>query len=80
VVLSQYGTTTGHRVRVLGQLSPGGRFLTKLSVTVDAVGKHLLAYSDAHRVPVVNLTTGHQTSITAAQIPYLDSAYNTAAW
>jgi hypothetical protein len=80
VVLSQYSTTTGHRVRVLGQLSPGGRFLTAFSVTVDAAGKHLLAYSGAHRVKAVNLTTGHQASITVAQIPYLDAAYNTAAW
>ena len=80
VVLTQYSTTTGQRVGLLGQLSPGGRFLSELSVTVDASGKHLLAYSDAHRVTAVNLTTGHQASITAAQIPYLDAAYNTAAW
>jgi hypothetical protein len=82
VVLSQYNTATGQRVRLLGQLSPGGRFpgLSELSVTVDAAGKHLLAYSDTHRVTAVNLTTGHQGSITAAQIPYLDAAYNTAAW
>jgi hypothetical protein len=80
VVLSQYSTTTGQRVRLLGQLGPGGRFLSELSITVDAAGKHLLAYSDVHRVTAVNLTTGHQASITAAQIPYLDGAYNTAAW
>jgi hypothetical protein len=82
VVLSQYNTATGQRVRLLGQLHPGGRFpgLSELSVTVDASGKHLLAYSDAHRVTAVDLTTGHQASITAAQIPYLDAAYNTAAW
>ena len=82
VVLSQYNTATGQRVRLLGQLRLGGRFpgLSELSVTVDAAGKHLLAYSDAHRVTAVNLTTGHQASITAAQIPYLDAAYNTAAW
>jgi hypothetical protein len=80
VVLSQYSTTTGQRVRLLGQLSPGGRFLTVFSVTVDAAGRHLLAYRDAHRLTAVNLTTGHQASITAAQIPYLDAAYNTAAW
>ena len=79
-MLSQYSTTTGQRVRVLGQLSPGGRFFTVFSVTVDAAGRHLLAYSDAHRLKAVNLTTGRQASITAAQIPYLDGAYNTAAW
>ena len=80
VVLSQYSTTTGQRVRLVGQLSPGGRGSTVFSITVDAAGKHLLAYSDAHRVKMVNLITGHQASITAAQIPSLDTAYNTAAW
>lgn len=79
-VLGQYSTTTGQRVRLLCRLSPAGRFLTAFSVTVDAAGKHLLAYTDAHRVTAVNLTTGHQASITAAHIPYLDAAYNTAAW
>ena len=43
-------------------------------------GNHLLAYSGVHRVTAVNLTTGQKASITAAQIPYLDAAYNTAAW
>jgi hypothetical protein len=80
VVLSQYSTATGHRVRVLCQLSPGGRGFTVFSLTVDAAGKHLLAYGDTHRLKVVNLTTGHQAWITVAQIPYLDAAYNTAAW
>jgi hypothetical protein len=80
VVLSQYSTTTGQRVRVIGRLSPGGRYLSVFHLTVDAAGKHLLAYRDAHRLKAVNLTTGHQASITAAQIPYLDGAYNTAAW
>jgi hypothetical protein len=80
VILSQYSTVTGQRIRVLGQLSPAGRFFSVFSVTVDAAGKHLLAYSDAHRLKVMNLATGHQASITAAQIPYLDGAYNTAAW
>jgi hypothetical protein len=80
VILSQYSTTTGRRIRVLCHLSPAGHFVTEFSVTVDAAGKHLLAYSDTHRVTAVNLTTGHQASITTAQIPYLDGAYNTAAW
>ena len=80
VVLSQYSTTTGQRVRVIGQLSPVGRFLGVFHLTVDAAGKHLLAYTDAHRLKAVNLITGHQASITAAQIPYLDGAYDTAAW
>jgi len=57
-----------------------GRFPTEFSITVDAAGRHLLAYRDAHRMTAVNLTTGHQASITAARIPYLDAAYNTAAW
>ena len=40
VVLSQYNTATGQRVRLLGQLRLGGRFpgLSELSVTVDAAG------------------------------------------
>jgi hypothetical protein len=47
---------------------------------VDAAGKHLLAYGDVHRVTAVNLTTGHQASVTATQIPTWDAAYYTAAW
>jgi len=31
-------------------------------------------------VKAVDLTTGHLASITVGQIPYLDGAYNTAAW
>ena len=50
------------------------------SVTVDAAGKHLLAYSDAHLVKMVNLITGHQASIRVAQILFLDTADNTVAW
>src|SRR5262249_13908478 len=69
LVLSQYSTTTGRRVRLLGLLSPGGRLLSELSVTMDAAGKHLLAYSGVHRVTAVNLTTGQKASVTAAQIP-----------
>ena len=80
VLLSQYSTITGQRVRVIGQLSAGGRFLTAFHITVDAAGKHLLAYNDTHRVKAVDLTTGHLASITVGQIPYLDGAYNTAAW
>ena len=80
VVLSQYSTTTGQRVRMIGQLSAGGRFLTVFHLTADVAGRHMLAYRDAHRLKAVNLTTGHQASTTAAQIPYLDGAYNTAAW
>ena len=73
------GAVKSQSARALDKLRgvPG---LSELSVTVDAPGKHLLAYSDAHRVTAVNLTTGHQASITAAHIPYLDAAYNTAAW
>lgn len=80
VVLGEYSTTTGRRVRLIAHLRPVGRFLTGFSVTLDAAGKHLLAYGDFHRVTAVNLTSGHQASITAAQIPYVDAAYNTAAW
>jgi hypothetical protein len=80
VVLSQYSTITGRRTRVIGQLSPVGRFLTVFHLTVDAAGRNLLAYTDAHRLRAVNLATGRQVLIMAAQIPYLDGAYDTAAW
>jgi hypothetical protein len=80
VVLSEYSTTTGQRVRLISQLSPGGHHFAVFSITMDAAGKHLLAYGEAHEVKAVNLTTGHQASTTAAQIPFLDTAYNTAAW
>ena len=81
LVLSQYSTTTGQRVRLVGQLGrPAGRSYAVFSLTVDAAGKHLLAYKDAHRVKMVNLITGHQASIPVAQIPFLDTADNTVAW
>jgi len=81
LVLGQYSTTTGQRVRLVGQLGrPAGRSYAVFSVTVDAAGKHLLAYKDAYRVKMVNLITGHQASIQVAQIPFLDPADNTVAW
>jgi len=81
LMLSQYSTTTGQRVRLVSQLGrPAGRSYAVFSVTVDAAGKHLLAYRDAHRVKMVSLVTGHQASIPVAQIPFLDTADNTAAW
>jgi hypothetical protein len=80
VVLSQYSTTTGQRIRVIGQLSPGGRDVAEPAITMDAAGLHLLGYNNTHRVMAVNLTTGHQASVTVAQIPVLDGAYTTAAW
>ena len=80
VVLSQYSTTTGQRVRVICQLSPSERLVGVFHLTVDAAGRHLLAYRDAHQLKAVNLITGHQAPVTAAQIPYLDGAYTTAAW
>ena len=77
----QYSTSTGQRVRLVGQLGrPAGRSYAVLSVTVDAAGKHLLAYKDAHLVKMVNLITGHQASIRVAQILFLDTADNTVAW
>jgi hypothetical protein len=81
LVLGQYSTATGQRVRLVGQLGlPAGRSYAVFSLTVDAAGKHLLAYKDAHRVKMVNLITGHQASIPVAQIPFLDPADNTVAW
>jgi hypothetical protein len=80
VLLSEYSTTTGQQVRVVGQLSPRGRGSTVYSVTMDAAGKHLLAYGSAHQLKAVNLTTGRQASVTVTQVPSVDTAYNTAAW
>ena len=80
VLLSEYSTTTGHRVRLVGQLSHRGRGFTVYSVTMDAAGKHLLAYGSARQLKAVNLTTGHQASITVTQVPSVDTAYNTVAW
>ena len=80
VLLSEYSTTTGQRVRLVGQLSHRGRGFTVYSVTMDAAGKHLLAYGSARQLKAVNLTTGHQVSITVTQVPSVDTAYNTVAW
>ena len=80
VLLSEYSTTTGQRVRLVGQLSHRGRGFTVYSVTMDAAGKHLLAYGSARQLKAVNLTTGHRASITVTQVPSVDAAYNTAAW
>ena len=80
VLLSEYSTTTGQRVRLVGQLSHRGRGFTVYSVTMDAAGKHLLAYGSARQLKAVNLTTGHQASITVTQVPSVDTAYNTVAW
>jgi hypothetical protein len=79
VLLSQYSTSTGRRVRVICRLRQGGH-PSVFSVTMDAAGQHLLAYGDAHQVRAVDLSGGQQSSATAARIPFLDSAYDTAAW
>jgi len=78
VVLSLYSTTTGKRIRLLGSL--GSLAQGELSIAMDAAGQHLLVYTGSHRLRMMNLTTGHVTSITVAQIPYLDSPFSSAAW
>jgi hypothetical protein len=78
VILTEYSITTGRRIHLICQLSP--RNLGEFSVTVDAAGKHLLVYDYAHRLTAVNLTTGHRASVTVAQVPFLDTPYDTAAW
>jgi hypothetical protein len=95
VVLDQYSTATGQRVRRLSShLGPGSpaALFTELQITVDAAGKNLLAYDYRdlkpkpnghdlfHRVTAVNLTTGQQAAITAAQVPDLGDPFNTVAW
>ena len=78
VVLGLYSTTTGKRIRLLGSL--GSLAQGELSVAMDAAGQHLLAYTGSHRLRMMNLTTGHVSSIRVAQIPYLDSPFSSAAW
>ncbi|HKS01778.1 MAG TPA: hypothetical protein VJS86_08870, partial [Arthrobacter sp.] len=78
VVLGLYSTTTGKRIRLLGRL--GSLAQGELSVSMDASGQHLLVYTDSHRLRMMNLATGHVTSIRVTQIPFLDSPFNSAAW
>ena len=59
----------------LGSLAQG-----ELDVTMDAAGRHLLVYTGSHRVRMMNLATGQLASIRVAQIPLLDSLFNSAAW
>ena len=81
VVLGLYSTTTGKRIRLLGPLEPGHQPMEgELDITIDAAGRHLLVYTGSHRVSMMNLTTGHLTSIRVAQIPFLDSPFSSAAW
>jgi hypothetical protein len=81
VVLGLYSTTTGKRIRLLGPLDPRYKSMEgELDVTMDAAGQHLLIYTGSHRVTMMNLATGHVTSIRVAQIPFLDSPFNSAAW
>jgi hypothetical protein len=60
-------------------ITPG---FAELSVTMDAAGRHLLIYGypGFRGVTAMNLTSGHQASITTAQPPVTDSAFTTAAW
>jgi hypothetical protein len=78
IVLGLYSITTGKRIRLLGHLGSMGQ--GELSVAMDAAGQHLLAYTGSHRLKMVNLATGHVTSIRVAQIPYLDAPFSSAAW
>jgi hypothetical protein len=81
VVLGLYSTSTGRRIRLLGRLGPGGRSLSELPITVDASGRHLLAYGylSGPRVTVMNLTTGRRSPTTAAGL-VVEGALTTAAW
>jgi hypothetical protein len=81
VVLGLYSTSTGKRIRLLGRLGPGGQNLAELPITVDAAGRHLLAYGylGSSRVTVMNLTTGRRASTTAAQL-VVEGALTTVAW
>lgn len=81
VVLSLYSTSTGQRIRLLSRLGPGGENLAELPITVDAAGRHLLAYGylNSPRVTVIDLTTGDRASTTAAHL-VVEGALTTVAW
>lgn len=66
----RFVTSTGKRIRLLGRLGPGGRNLAELPITVDAAGRHLLAYGylGSSRMTVMNLTTGRRSSTTGAHL------------
>jgi hypothetical protein len=81
VILGLYSIGTGQRIRLLGRLGPGGHNLAELPITIDASGQHMLAYGylSSARVTVMNLTTGRQSSTTAARL-VVEGALTTVAW
>jgi len=81
VVLDLYSTSTGQRIRLLSRLGPGGQNFAELPVTIDAAGRHLLAYGylGSPRVTIMNLTTGRRASTTAADL-VVEGALTTVAW
>jgi hypothetical protein len=82
VILGQYSTATGKRIRVLGRLGTGGQQLSELSVSQDAAGQHLLVYGylrHPNRIAEMNLATGHLASVTVPQTP-LGSPFSSDAW
>jgi YD repeat-containing protein len=60
---------------------PGGQNLAVRPITVDAAGRHLLAYGyrGSSRVTVMNRTTGRRASTTAAQL-VVEGALTTVHW
>jgi len=81
VVLGLYSTTTGKQIRALGRLGPVGQKFSALSISIDAAGRHLLAYGyfDSFRVTMTNLITDRRASTTAAHIIF-DGGLTTVAW
>jgi hypothetical protein len=81
VVLGVYSTGTGRRIRLLARLGPGGRSLAELPITVDASGRHLIAYGylDSSRVTMLDLGTGRRSSAPAAGL-VVEGALTTVAW
>jgi hypothetical protein len=80
VVLGLYDTATGKQVRLLGRLSLHGRYVAGLGLSLDAAGRHLLAYGypASHRVTEMNLTSGRRASTTAAH--RFTEGITAAAW
>jgi hypothetical protein len=70
------------RQPALPPAAPISPAFSELSVTMDAVGRHLLIYGypGFRGVTEMNLASGHQASIPTAQPPVTDSAFTTAAW
>lgn len=76
-----YNTATGKPVRVLAHIA-GGINSALPVMTLDASGQHLLTYGydSSRRVTMINVVTGHQTTLKLAVPLITDGGFTTAAW